>query len=62
MGKRLSHTDRSGRARMVDVSPKRDTKREAVALGLTISHDVGYELSPRGRTFLAAATKSRVRS
>jgi cyclic pyranopterin phosphate synthase len=31
MAKRLSHTDRSGRARMVDVSSKRDTKREAVA-------------------------------
>ena len=36
MAKRLSHTDRSGRARMVDVSAKRDTKREAVARG-TIS-------------------------
>jgi cyclic pyranopterin phosphate synthase len=33
MPKRLSHTDRSGRARMVDVSAKRDTKREAVARG-----------------------------
>jgi cyclic pyranopterin phosphate synthase len=31
--KRLSHLDRSGRARMVDVSPKKDTKREAVARG-----------------------------
>jgi len=31
--KRLSHTDRSGRARMVDVSAKKDTKREAVARG-----------------------------
>ena len=30
---RLSHLDRSGRARMVDVSAKRDTKREAVARG-----------------------------
>ncbi len=33
MTKRLSHIDRSGRARMVDVSAKRDTKREAVARG-----------------------------
>jgi cyclic pyranopterin phosphate synthase len=31
MAKRLSHTDSSGRARMVDVSEKRDTKRVAVA-------------------------------
>ncbi|MCW5892180.1 MAG: cyclic pyranopterin monophosphate synthase MoaC [bacterium] len=30
---RLSHTDRRGRARMVDVSPKRVTAREAVARG-----------------------------
>ncbi len=33
MNKRLSHIDRSGRARMVDVSAKKDTKREAVARG-----------------------------
>jgi cyclic pyranopterin phosphate synthase len=33
MAKRLSHIDRKGRARMVDVSAKRDTKREAVARG-----------------------------
>ena len=31
--KRLSHIDRSGRARMVDISAKKDTKREAVARG-----------------------------
>ena len=31
--KRLSHIDRSGRARMVDVSAKKDTAREAVARG-----------------------------
>jgi len=36
MAKRLSHIDRTGRARMVDVSTKRDAKREAVARG-TIS-------------------------
>ena len=34
--RRLSHIDRSGRARMVDVSAKQDTRREAVARG-TIS-------------------------
>jgi cyclic pyranopterin monophosphate synthase len=33
MKKRLSHLDRAGRARMVDVSAKRDTKREAMARG-----------------------------
>ncbi len=33
MAKRLSHLDRSGRARMVDISAKKDTKREAVARG-----------------------------
>jgi cyclic pyranopterin phosphate synthase len=31
--KRLSHIDRTGRARMVDVSAKQDTKREAIARG-----------------------------
>jgi cyclic pyranopterin phosphate synthase len=33
MNKRLSHLDRSGRARMVDISAKADTEREAVARG-----------------------------
>ena len=33
MTKRLSHLDSSGRARMVDVSSKADTRREAVARG-----------------------------
>ena len=33
MAKRLSHLDASGRARMVDVSSKADTKREAMARG-----------------------------
>jgi cyclic pyranopterin monophosphate synthase len=36
MKKRLSHTDRSGRARMVDVSKKADTKREAIARGSVV--------------------------
>src|SRR5213594_1639406 len=31
--RRLTHLDRRGRARMVDVSPKRITAREAVARG-----------------------------
>ena len=33
MAKRLSHIGRDGRARMVDISAKKDTKREAVARG-----------------------------
>jgi cyclic pyranopterin phosphate synthase len=36
MTKRLSHTDSSGRARMVDVSAKADTKREAIARGSVV--------------------------
>ena len=32
--KRLSHIDRHGRARMVDISDKGETKREAVARGV----------------------------
>lgn len=32
--KRLSHVDRRGRARMVDISDKNETKREAVARGV----------------------------
>ncbi|HUD21599.1 MAG TPA: cyclic pyranopterin monophosphate synthase MoaC [Acidobacteriaceae bacterium] len=31
MGKKLSHYDKAGRARMVDVSAKKETRREAVA-------------------------------
>ena len=33
MSERLSHVDESGRARMVDISAKADTEREAVARG-----------------------------
>ena len=33
MSRRLSHLDKSGRARMVDISAKNDTAREAVARG-----------------------------
>lgn len=36
MKKRLSHIDSAGRARMVDVSAKADTKREAVARGSVV--------------------------
>lgn len=36
MKKRLSHIDSSGTARMVDVSAKADTKREAVARGSVV--------------------------
>ena len=36
MKKRLSHIDNAGRARMVDVSAKADTKREAVARGSVV--------------------------
>jgi cyclic pyranopterin monophosphate synthase len=32
--KRLSHVDRHGRARMIDISDKGETKREAVARGV----------------------------
>ena len=47
-----------GRERM---SFKQDV-RKLKALGLTISHEVGYEISPRGRAFLAQARASgRVR-
>jgi hypothetical protein len=33
--------------------------RKLKALGLTISHDVGYEISPRGRAFLESDRKPR---
>jgi cyclic pyranopterin monophosphate synthase len=36
MKKRLSHIDSAGRARMVDVSAKADTKREAIARGSVV--------------------------
>ena len=36
--KRLSHVDRHGRARMVDISDKHETKREAVARGVITMH------------------------
>jgi cyclic pyranopterin phosphate synthase len=51
MPKKLSHYDRSGRARMVDVSDKPATKREAEASGfVAISTDVLASLpqNPKG--------------
>jgi cyclic pyranopterin phosphate synthase len=36
--KRLSHVDRRGRARMVDVTTKDETRREAIARGVVTMH------------------------
>jgi len=41
---RLTHTDRSGKARMVDVGPKRVTRRRAVAEGLVRLGAESYRL------------------
>ncbi|KAF7303162.1 Elp3 domain-containing protein [Mycena kentingensis (nom. inval.)] len=41
---RLSHLDRSGRAAMVDVTPKPPTKRSATASGKIIIPRIAYEL------------------
>lgn len=38
--------------RGVELAPMKADIRKLKALGLTISHDVGYELSPRGRAYL----------
>lgn len=38
--------------RDVDLLPMKADIRKLKALGLTISHDVGYELSPRGAAYL----------
>jgi Mn-dependent DtxR family transcriptional regulator len=46
---------------------KRETRafkadvRKLKELGLTVSHDVGYSLSPRGRAFLARTKPARHR-
>jgi cyclic pyranopterin phosphate synthase len=48
MAKRLSHIDRKGRARMVDVSAKRDTKREAIARGSVRMRDETLALIQSG--------------
>lgn len=44
--------------RGVDLLPMKADIRKLKALGLTISHDVGYELSPRGAAYLAWLTSS----
>ena len=38
--------------RDVELAPMKVDIRKLKALGLTISHDVGYELAPRGQTYL----------
>jgi hypothetical protein len=38
-----------------ETQPFKANVRRLKALGLTISHEVGYEISPRGWTFLSAA-------
>jgi len=49
MARRLSHLDASGRVRMVDVSGKRVTVREAVARGKVYMHRDTLELLRSGR-------------
>lgn len=42
-----------------DLLPMKADIRRLKALGLTISHDVGYELSPRGRAYLESLDHTR---
>ena len=42
-----------------ETAPFKADVRKLKRLGLTISHEVGYELSPRGRAFLAAGDRSQ---
>ena len=49
MGRRLSHLDASGRVRMVDVSGKRVTLREAVARGKVFMHRDTLDLLRSGQ-------------
>jgi cyclic pyranopterin phosphate synthase len=49
MARRLSHLDDSGRVRMVDVSGKRVTVREAIARGKVFMHRDTLELLRSGR-------------
>jgi cyclic pyranopterin phosphate synthase len=46
--KRLSHVDRHGRARMVDISDKGETKREAVARGVITMQPETLRMIQRG--------------
>ena len=48
--KKLTHVDSSGRARMVDVSQKLVTQREAVAKGLVRMQPATLQLLRRGQT------------
>ena len=45
---KLTHLDSRGNARMVDISEKRDTKREAVAAGKVKMSHATYELIKKG--------------
>ncbi len=45
--------------RRVELLPMKVDIRKLKALGLTISHDVGYELSPRGAAYLAHLDSAR---
>ncbi len=46
--KRLSHVDRHGRARMVDISGKDETRREAIARGVITMHPETLRLIQKG--------------
>lgn len=47
--KRLTHVDRHGHARMVDISEKDETKREAVARGTVTMQPVTLRMIQKGR-------------
>jgi len=46
---KLTHLDSKGNARMVDISEKKDTKREAIAAGKVKMSKATYELIRKGR-------------
>jgi cyclic pyranopterin phosphate synthase len=48
MMKKISHVDETGRARMVDVSSKKDTEREAIAKGEVVMQAKTLELIREG--------------
>ncbi len=59
MARKLSHVDRTGRVRMVDVGAKRVTAREAVARGKVFMHRATLDLlrsgdAPKGDVIAAA--------
>ena len=47
---KLTHLDKSGRPRMVDVTQKPDTEREAVAKGAVRMQSATFELLKEGKT------------